>query len=298
MFATSPPLFTGIAGVALARLNRAPFVLDVRDLWPAAAEALAQISGGVMSGSALWLERWLYRRAAAVVAVTRPFCEHIDGIRASPPLTTLLPNGTLELFFDATRDGDARRELGAHDGEFLVTFAGTHGIAQALPAVLDAASRSGDGVQFSFVGEGPMKAALERQAAMSNLDERSVQLAAADRGDASIARGKRCVACDALGAPHVQSVHPSKMIDYMAVGRPVILAAAGEAARVLERSGGGVVVPPEDPQALAESIRWLAANPAEAAAMGQRGRAFAGRRLRSTQAERLEQLLFAVTRAH
>ena len=46
VLATSPPLFTGLAGLALARLKRAPFVLDVRDLWPAAAEALNQISGG------------------------------------------------------------------------------------------------------------------------------------------------------------------------------------------------------------------------------------------------------------
>ena len=47
VLATSPPLFTALAGLAVARLNRAPFVLDVRDLWPAAATSLGQISPGL-----------------------------------------------------------------------------------------------------------------------------------------------------------------------------------------------------------------------------------------------------------
>ena len=81
--ATSPPLFTGVAGLPIARLNRAPFVLDVRDLWPAAAVSLEQISAGLPLQGRGALERRLYREAAAVVAVTRPFCEHIDRIRGT-----------------------------------------------------------------------------------------------------------------------------------------------------------------------------------------------------------------------
>ena len=65
------------------------------------------------------------------------------------------------------------------------------------------------------------------------------------------------------------------MIDYLATGRPVVLSAAGEAARILEHSGGGIVVPPEDPEALVAAVTWLAEHPDEAAAMGSRGRAFA-----------------------
>ena len=86
------------------------------------------------------------------------------------------------------------------------------------------------------------------------------------------------------------------MVDFMATGKPVILSAAGESARILERAGAGVVVRPESPADLADAIRWLAEHPAEAAAMGQRGREFAAARLRSVQAERLEQLLLDVTR--
>ena len=97
--------------------------------------------------------------------------------------------------------------------------------------------------------------------------------------------------------PTFEQFVPSKMIDYMAAGRPVVLSAAGEAARILERSGGGIVVPPESPDALARAVRWLAEHPEEAAEMGRRGRQFAARRLRSVQAERLEQVLLGIVGA-
>src|SRR4029079_5020866 len=115
-------------------------------------------------------EHWLYRNADAVVAVTRPFCEHVDASRARPPQTLLIPNGTLEMFFDAAPDAGVRARLGARDGDFLVTFAGTHGIAQALPSVLDAAKLAGPPVVFAFVGEGPMKSPLVEQAQRLGLD--------------------------------------------------------------------------------------------------------------------------------
>ena len=84
------------------------------------------------------------------------------------------------------------------------------------------------------------------------------------------------------------------MIDFMAVGKPVVLAAAGEAARLLEQAGAGVVVAPEDPDALAEAIRWLAAHPAGRQEMGERGRDFAAGTASLVQAERLEELLLEV----
>ena len=94
--------------------------------------------------------------------------------------------------------------------------------------------------------------------------------------------------------PTFRDFVPSKLIDAMGVGRPVLLSAAGEAARILERAGAGIVVAPEDPVDLVRAVRWLRANPDEAAAMGRRGREFAKTRLRSVQAERLEQLLLDV----
>jgi len=294
VLATTPPLFTGVAGAALARLNRAPLVLDVRDLWPAAAVSLRQISDGTTLKLAEWLERRLYREAAAVVAVTRPFCDHVDGIRRSGPPTTLIPNGTLELFLDA-QAGKGREALGAADGEFLVTFAGTHGIAQGLDSVLDAAKLLEGEVRFAFVGDGPLKESLVQLAAERGvrnvdfhpqvpLDEMPPLLAASD-----------ALLVPLSGHPTFRDFVPSKLIDAMAVGRPVVLSAAGEATRILELAGAGVAAAPEDAEELAGAVRWLRTHPEEAEEMGRRGREFARTRLRSAQARRLEELLLDVT---
>jgi glycosyltransferase involved in cell wall biosynthesis len=293
VIATTPPLFTGAAGLAIARMNAAPLVLDVRDLWPAAAVSLDQISSGWPLKAAESLERQLYRKAAAVVAVTRPFCEHIDAIRQRPPRTALIPNGTLELFFE--EDGGTR--LGVPESRFLVTFAGTLGIAQALPTVLEAAERLRDEpVTFAFVGEGPVKDRLVRRARFRGLDNVVFHPQVPLEEVPGVLAGSDALLVPLSGHPTFTDFVPSKMVDYMAAGRPVILSAAGESVRILEHAGGGVAIPPEDPDALVAAVRRLARDDATAERMGERGREFARTHLRSTQAERLEQLLLDVTR--
>src|SRR5207302_5574389 len=130
---------------------------------------------------------------------------------------------------------------------FLVTFAGVHGIAQALPSALDAAERVNGDVEFSFVGDGPMKeivTGLAREKGLTNvhfhpqiaLEKIPPVLAASD-----------ALLVPLSSHPTFEQFVPSKLVDFMAVGRPVILSAAGEARRILEQSGGGIAVPPEDP---------------------------------------------------
>ena len=190
-------------------------------------------------------------------------------------------------------DADVRVEdrLGVPADRFLLTFAGTLGIAQALPSVLEAAGLLDGVAEFLFVGDGPMKgivADLAHEQGLRNvrfhpqvpLEEIPPVLAASD-----------ALLVPLSAHPTFEQFVPSKMIDYMAVGRPVALSAAGEAARILEGAGGGIAVAPESLDELARAIRWLAEHPDEAAEMGRRGRRFAARRLRSAQAERLEQVL-------
>lgn len=291
VLATSPPLFAGVAGLAIARLNRAPFVLDVRDLWPAAAVSLDQIS--VVSATLVGerLERLLYREAAAVVAVTKPFCSHIDAIRARTPETALIPNGTLDLFF--ANGSVAPDRMGLSEDRFVVTFAGTHGIAQGLPAVLATAELAPE-VEFAFVGDGPIKEQLVERVRTRGVENVSFHDQVALEEMPPILAGSDALLVPLSRHSTFSQFVPSKMIDYMASGKPVVLSAAGEAARLLEASRAGIVARPEDPEDLARAIRWLARHPSEAAAMGVAGREFARKRLRAAQAERLEQVLLDV----
>ena len=293
--ATSPPLFTGLAGLALARANRAPFILDVRDLWPAAAVSLDQIPSSRAVALGERLERFLYRRAAVVTAVTEPFLEHIDRVRARRPSSEFLPNGTLDMFFDIEPSQAARSELGVSRDSFVVMFAGTLGIAQALPSVLEAAELVGEGIEFVFVGEGPVRERLVRKAEAKGL--RNVHFhPQVPLGDVP----PLLAAADALLV--TLSAHetfrdfvPSKLIDFMAAGRPVVLAAAGVSAELLHGAEGGIVVSPEDPAALAAAVERLAADPEGAARLARNAREAVRPRLRSAQAARLEEILFGAT---
>src|SRR5262249_29132143 len=132
--------------------------------------SLNQIPGGAVTEFAELLERELYRSADAVVAVTRPFCEHVDRLRGRPPATSLIPNGTLDLFFADVRPPEPR-----DNGQFVATFAGNFGIAQALPSLLDAAALVDGEARIQLVGEGPMKETLLERAAeqqLANVDFR------------------------------------------------------------------------------------------------------------------------------
>ena len=292
--ATSPPLFTGAAGLALARMNRAPFVLDVRDLWPAAAVSLKQLPNRAAIRAAGGLERFLYRQAAAVTAVTRPFCEHIDAVRGRPG-SIFLPNGTLDLFFDAEPDATSRKTLGARDGEFVLTFAGNFGLAQALPSVVDAAALLEPGIRVALIGEGPVRGDLVARAAQRSPDNITFVPQMPLEHVPPLLAASDALLVTLSAHPTFADFVPSKLVDFMAAGRAILLAAAGESARLVEMAKAGLVVPPEDPQALAEAAAWLRSHPDEAGEMGRRGAAFARSRLRSHQAKRFEQLLFDLT---
>jgi hypothetical protein len=294
VLATSPPLFTGLAGLALARLNRAPLVLDVRDLWPAAAVSLNQIPSERAVRAGERLERFLYRQAAAVTTVTEPFMEHIDRIRGRGPNAALVPNGTLDMFFEIERDTSARERLGVTDGSFVVMFAGTLGIAQALPSVLDAAALLPEGFEFVFVGDGPVREQLEHKAANLNLANVHFHPQVSLEDVPQFLAAADALLVTLSGHPTFENFMPSKLIDFMASGRPVILSAAGESVRLVTESDGGVVVPPEDPQALADAVRRLRERPAEGERLAKNARRFVRPRLRSEQSVQLERVLVEV----
>jgi glycosyltransferase involved in cell wall biosynthesis len=294
VLATTPPLFTGAAGAAIARAFGAPLVLDVRDLWPAAAVSLDQISGATTRRLAESLERWLYREAAQIVAVTEPFCRHIATVGQPRRPPVLIPNGTLESFF-VNGDRSAGTRLGIEENRFLVTFAGTLGIAQALPSVIEAAEIAGDGFAFSLVGDGPLRDRLVALAHDRGLDNVSFHGQVALEEIPPLLSASDALLVSLSAHPTFRDFVPSKMIDFMAVGRPIVLAAAGESARLLEESGAGIAVAPERPEELARAVRWLSEHPDEAADMGRHGQEYARERLRSSQAGLLEQVLLAVT---
>lgn len=276
--ASSPPLTAALAPALAARFARRPFVLDVRDLWPAAIVAVGEIGNRRVLDALSRSERWLYRTSTAITTTTQPFARHIRGIAPAADVT-VVANGAL----DHLVDGDW--PPAAPLPPFVVGYTGNLGLAQGLDALPVAADILRDlPVSFRIVGRGPRREELERACRERGLDAVTFE----DPVPAGQV-GAVLAACHALwvplGAhPSFHEFVPSKLFDAAAVGRPVIASATGEAARIVGELGIGLVVPPEDGAALAAAIRRLIDDPEGARRFAAAGRSAAPTLARRTQA--------------
>jgi glycosyltransferase involved in cell wall biosynthesis len=294
VLASSPPLPAGAAAALVAAGRRAPFVLDVRDLWPEAAVILGELNNERAIRLAERLERTLYRRAAAITTVTRPFAREIADRVADPAKIELIPNGTTRTWLAAGEAEVDRSELGLPDDGFIWLYAGNLGIAQGLEAAIDAAAALGDEFRLVLVGDGPERAALKRRA--DELPDGSVVFTGLVEPELA-ARYMR--AADALlvsldAQPALEKFVPSKLFDCCAVGRPVVLAARGEAPRLAGEADAALTVPPADVDALVHAIGRLRDEPETADRLAAAGRRFAASYLRENQVDALEQVLIRV----
>lgn len=300
VYATSPPLFVGAAGMAVAAKRRIPFVFEVRDLWPESAVALGELKSRKAILAAERLERLLYRRAARIVSVTEGISDrlHQKGIPHSK--VALIPNGANTHLF--TYEPEAGRTLASElglTGKFIALYAGIHGVAQGLETVLQAAHllRDNKEIEFVFLGEGPRKGALmEMSRELSQENVHFLPEVPSERMPA-ILSAAGCAIVPLRDEALFQGALPSKMFEAWACSRPVVLSVAGEAAQTLSQAGGGVAVKPEDPGDMAKAFAYLQAHPNEAGEMGRRGRAFVEQHYsRREQARKLEALLENVLR--
>ena len=274
VFTESPPLFLGVSGLVTARRWGAAFILNVSDLWPDSIRDLGLMRDGPAMSAASWLERWLYRHATAVTAVTEGIQSRlIENKGVAHRRVLFLPNGVdLDTFRPMPDDGRLRRTLDLPDGP-LVLFTGNHGYAQSLETVVEAAGLVPQAT-FALVGAGS--------------DKERIQRLAHDRGatnvrffepmaphDIAPLYGTSIAGLATLRAsPLMAGARPAKMVAIMACGKPVLYVGAGEGANLVESADAGIVVPPERPDRLADAVRQLIADPARGAEMGENGRRF------------------------
>ncbi len=296
--ATSPQFFAAVAGWMIGAVRRVPFVFELGDLWPASIAAVGAMRPGLALRLVEKLELFLYRRSAAVVALTGAFRENLVRRGIQPEKIAVVINGVdTDRYGPRCRDPDLAREWGL-EGRFTVGYVGTHGMAHGLENVLDAAGRidgtGDDGPLFVFAGPGAAREGLIADAASRGLG--NVVFIPPQPKERMPAVWSLCdVALVHLkNSPVFAEVIPSKIFEAMAMGLPIVIAAPdGEATRIVEEAGAGLVVPAEDPAALARAVTQLAGDRTLRARLADASLAAAPRHSRRYQADAMIEALSA-----
>jgi len=276
LVASSPQFFTAVAGWGVALLRRRPWVFEVRDLWPESIKAVGAMKGRTVR----WLERlelFLYRRARRVIVVTEGFRDNLVERGVDAEKVDVVTNGVDTGVFDPARAdrAAARASLGIADGVFLAGFVGTTGMAQGLETMLEAARlcRDRSDIRWLVMGEGAERAKLEERATELQLTNVQFRDRVPQEQVADYYAALDAGIIHLRPNPIFRAVLPSKLFELMAMGVPIVMGLAGEAARIVERAGCGVCFPSGDATAMYRAVARLADDAAAGSAMGHRGRA-------------------------
>ena len=285
VLAMSPPLTLGLAGWAIARSRRIPFVFNIQDVFPDVAVELGAITDPTVIAFARWLERETYLRADAVTVLSDDLRDNVAtkirgrrGSAGDPDKVRVIPN-----FIDtdwirpAERENSYRREFGL-EGKQVVMYAGNVGWSQSLDLLLATATHLAHDPDVAFVINGGGVARedlIQKAAGLPNVHFVDMQpkarlpevVAAADVHVVPLRTGL------------ARSSVPSKLYSILAAGRPLVASVdpGTEVARTVVDAGAGLAVPPDDPEAFTKAIVRLLDEPEHAADMGAAGRRFVER---------------------
>jgi len=280
IIATSPQLLCALAGWWIARWKRVPFVFEVRDLWP---ESLAAVGAGgegsLLHRALATIAGFLYKRADRIVVVTPAFKEHlIRNWRVPEEKIAVVENGVETDLFrpDATASSEVRNRFSL-EGRLLICYVGTMGMAHGMGTLIAAAEELQTALpdaMFLLIGEGAEKQTIIELAAARRLTNvRILDQQPRERIPAFISASDLCLVL-LKRTDLFKTVVPTKLLEYMACARPVIVAVDGQSRQIVEEARAGVFTPPEDSVALAKTIRELAQDSARRNQMGTNGRQF------------------------
>ena len=277
VIATSPQLLVGLSGWWLALCKRVPFIFEVRDLWPESLTAVGMGSESSLLNRSLGrIAQFLYDHADRIVVVSPAFEEHLVHRRNVPrEQISVVENGVeTDLFSPQSTNPELRRELGA-DNKFVVCYIGTMGMAHGLDTLLEAASRLQSmrpEVLFLLVGEGSDKQRIRSLAESRGLNNiRFVDQQPRETIPAYICASDACLVL-LKKTELFKTVIPTKMLEFMACGRPVILGVDGHARKIVEAANAGVFVEPENATQLVDAITNLASDASMRETLGRNGR--------------------------
>lgn len=290
LFATTTPLTAGIPGIAARWLRGKSFVFEVRDLWPELPKAMGVITNPFILFLMSALEWVSYRSAHRLIGLSPGIVEGIA--KRGVPLDRILvvPNGCdLDIF---AADTEKWRPQGVGNTDLMAVFTGTHGIANGLDAVLNAAAAlkrsSRDDIKLVLIGDGMLKPGLQERVRQEGLGAVVFHPPVGKRKLAGL------LASADIGMQILANIpafyygtSPNKFFDYIAAGLPVLNNYPGWLADLIQQNKCGYAVEPDNPEAFADALMHAADHRAELPAMGRNSWALArGEFSRDALAER------------
>ncbi len=276
LIVSSPTFFSVFSAYVISRLQRIPYIFEVRDLWPAVFVDLGILTNPFLIRILEFWELFLYRRAACVVTVTESFRRKLiqRGVPASI-VYTITNGAAVDKFTPGPKENSVRDELGLVD-KFVVSYVGAHGLSQGLETILHAAEqlRERKDIKFLMVGEGARKKDLLKLASELQLDNVIMFPAQPSVRIAEYYNASDVCIVPLRNVPLFDTFIPSKIFEIMACGVPIIGAVRGEVRSILESSGAAKLVEPEDVGALVAAICRLQKDAAARESMGFAGREF------------------------
>lgn len=264
---TSPQFFTVCAAYMVGLFKRVPFVFELRDFWPESIKVVGAMKPDSLPIRAFErVERFLYRKATAIVAVTESYKRILVERGVEPAKIEVVTNGVdLQRYRPCPKDPDLVRRYGLQ-GKFVAGYVGTHGMAHALETVLEAAAcvnqhPGGKNIHFLFLGDGARKAALVSRAERMGLQNVTFLDSVHKRSvvkywsllDVSIVHLKK--------KPLFTTVIPSKLFESMGMGIPILHGVEGESADIVRKEGVGIPFEPENAEALCDGVIKLKEDP-------------------------------------
>ena len=280
VFLELPPLFLAPTGVALARRLGAKLVTNVADLWPKVPIQLGVKVPAPARRILEWLEEWIYRKSDMIFGQTEGIVQDIRE-RFPDKSVKLFPNGVdVDRYRVPLERERFRREFGWSENTIVIGYTGTFAMAHAHHQIIEAAliiQKKRPDIHFAFFGDGMKREEIERL-----IRDKAVQ------------NVRMYGYWKNQSIPHIQSAfdvaivpmanidenrrtRPAKMFELMAAGLPIVLCGEGEAADILLRQPEkpvGVVVPPEQPELLADALLKLVADKQAMLQLGVQARDF------------------------
>ena len=275
VIATSPQFFCGWAGALVAKLRRRPFILEIRDIWPASIVAVGAMRENAAIRFLKRLELRMYKMADHIVTVGQCYTDDLARKGVPAAKMSVIMNGVdPEVFQRQEPDAELRRKLGLN-GEFICSYIGTVGMASGLGVVLRAArlleeSNRRD-IKFMIVGDGAIRSDLQAQAdrmgiknvIFTGLQPKNMIPKYLSVSDACLIHLRSCDVFEA--------VMPSKIFEAAGMAKPIIIGVRGFAEQFVLRAQAGLAIKPESEQELVDAVVQLADNKAQASAFAESG---------------------------